>query len=640
MKVSYNWLNSYFQEKIPAPERVAELFNMHFAEVEGIEELSNDIVFDVKTLADRNHYALSHRGIARELGAITGNHLDRKVRKDGPVAPDVPEVQVVLLNDKLCRRYVARRIENVVVSRSPEEVRSSLEAVGSRSINSVVDATNFIMFDIGQPLHAFDADKVMGAIKVRTAYAGEKIIILDGREIELKESDLVIADDVGVLAIAGVKGGKRAEVTIGTTNIIIESANFDPVAVRRTSTRLNLRNDSSKRFENEITPFLAYEAIDRFTKLISDLSPGSKAGEVTDIYPHPVKEWSIECDGDFIRAMIGADIGNESIDIILSSLDMRVVRDGSKFHVTPPLERLDIKIPEDISDEVARIYGYDKLKSKETPEIGSIPADKTFYWSEKVKNILVDHGFSETLLYTLVPKGAFEVSYPLASDKSALRESIKPKLSESLLTNSRNSDLLGLEAVKIFEIGKIFPETGERTSLAIGASQVKKKKGVTSESILKDIIHILETELGAKIDSKIENSSTGAVIEIDFDSLISKYEISDSISDLDFKPLPKTKKYKPFSPYPFITRDIALFVPTGVTEEKVFDAIESAAVKAADKLLVKGPDLFDKFEKDSKVSYAFRMIFQSFEKTLSDEEVNSYMEKVYEAAKAKKWEVR
>ncbi|MBX4209540.1 hypothetical protein KW799_02535, partial [Candidatus Parcubacteria bacterium] len=272
-------------------------------------------------------------------------------------------------------------------------------------------------------------------------------------------------------------------------------------------------------------------------------------------------------------------------------------------------------------------------------DVPAAPIDKTFYWAEKAKNTLVDLGFSETLLYTLVPKGAFEVAYPLASDKSALRERIAPKLQESLIMNVRNADLLGLEAVKIFEIGQVFPKTGEKTSLCIGVSQVKKKKGVTSESVLKEAVALLESKLGIKIAGAIETGAYGALIEVDFDALIAR-SVPKNINDLSFTALPKDKTYKPFSHYPFIARDIALFVPSGTSDADVSSVVRASAMKAAGGLLVKGPDLFDRFEKDGKVSYAFRMIFQSSEKTLSDDEANALMAQIYAAAKAKGWEVR
>lgn len=643
MKVSYNWLATYFKDTLPLPEKLGELFNAHAFELEGLEKVGNDTMLDLKVLPDRSHYALSHRGIAREASVIAKMPLKALIKPEIEVDKAIPVVGVVVKDAKLCPRYMARRVSGVSVAESPEWLSERLLTIGARSINTIVDATNYVMFDVGQPLHAFDADKVEGDIVVRLAHPGEKIVVLDGREIELRETDLLITDSKGPLAIAGVKGGKRAEVTSETKNIIIESANFNPTSVRRTSTRANLRNDSSKRFENEITPDMCTDAMNRVTALILELSKGAKAGNVTDIYPNPAISWTVDVSVSYISSMVGMTVSAGEVEDILKRQGCQVSVSGDMVSITPPLDRLDMIIPEDIGDEIARIKGYGELVGVETPAIAPVAIDKTYYWAEKVKNSLVEAGFSEVLLYALVPKGAFEVAYPLASDKSALREKLSPKLSQSLVENGRNSDLLGLETIRICEIGKVFPKTGEKTSLCIGVLQVKKKKGVTSESVLKESLSIFEKTLDIKISDKIELGSFGAVIEIDFDAVVKTLSEKNSVqnvSDLKFVPLSQDKKYIPFSHYPFITRDIALFVPATVGGGEVAAALCAAASKAAGILLVKGPDLFDTFSKDGKTSFAFRMIFQSFEKTLSDDEVNAFMDAVYSDVKARGWEVR
>lgn len=700
MKISYDWLNSYFDRGLfsrglPRASKLADLFNAHFAEVEGMEKAGGDTILEVKTLADRNHYALCHRGMAREASVITGKALKASAEPKIAPEPGIRAVAVKVTDPKLCRRYAARRVDGVKVAASPQWLSERLEAVGARSINNIVDATNYVMFDIGQPLHAFDAEKVKGGIAVRLAKTGEKITILDGREIKLKETDLVIADDEGPLAIAGVKGGKRAEVTTDTRSIIIESANFDPSSVRRTSTRANLRNDSSKRFENEITPALAGEAIERVTDLILKVA-GGKPGSITDVYPNPAKPWKVSATSAMISSMVGAPVSVKEIQEILENqgAQVHVLKDcpscGSStlgdrgvyeicevcgweddpsqeaspdlsggankkslnaarsdrkkgnevrgaFVVIPPLDRLDLVIPEDLADEVMRVRGYENIPSVQTPPLDEpTPLDRSYYVTERVKNNLVALGFTEAYTYTLVPKGAFEVSYPLASDKSALRERIAPKLADALAMNARNADLLGLDAIKMFEIGKVFPASGEKLSLAVGATLVKKKKGVTAESLVKEALVAIGVDAVAV---KVENG----VAEIDFDAFVAAQPTVGTIADLDFRPLSKDVKYKPFSAYPFMTRDIAFFAPAG-TDAAAARAVVAGAlnadVGAGKSLVVKGPDQFDRFEKDGKVSYGFRVVFQAFDRTLSDEEANAEMKKAYDAVKAKGWEVR
>ena len=639
MRISYNWLQRYFDSPLPAPEKLSEFFTAHVFEVEEMRKAGDDTVFDFKTLPDRNHYLLSHRGVAREVKAIVGLEMKASAPEKTPSA-GASSVKVNIKNDKLCRRYVAREMNSVEIGPSPDWLRVFIESIGQRSINSVVDTGNFIMFDVGQPMHVFDADKLKGDISVRLAKNGEKIVIFSGAEVALLESDLVVADDEGPIAIAGVKGGKRAEVTASTTRIIIESANFEPSTVRKTSTRLNLRNESSKRFENEITPALAGEAMDRMAALVKQLSPGASAKTEVDVYPSPAREWEVVFSGQEISLFIGMDIPVEFIVTTLSRMDCRVERAGDSFKVVPPLDRYDLAIPQDIADEVARIWGYDKLQGKLAPALlEALPPDKTFFYSEKIKNVLVPLGYSEVLLYSLVKKGIYEISYPLAEDKAALRERLSDKLAEVLVSNARNAELLNLENLKLFEIGKVFPKSGEKTSFALGVSQIKKNKSSTAEGILKTDIDSLRTALGANFDCEIKKGEYGAACEIDIDAIVSKLPDQQALRALGFKSLPKDKKYQKFSVYPFIVRDIAMFVPENVDEKQVQQTIE----KNAGPLCVQ-IKLFDVFTKDfpegKKKSFAFRLIFQSFERTLTEAEVNAQMNRIYVALKDEGAEIR
>ena len=658
MKISYNWLSTYFEEKLPKPADLAETINAHVFEIESIEKIGDDTVMDVKVMPDRAHYALCHQGIAREVRVITGLKMATSsvsfVAMNPVAVTSSKKVAVKVDNRDLCSRYVARLIENVSITSSPRNLMDRLDAVGSRPISSIVDATNYVMLDIGQPLHAFDADKVIGGITVRKAKKGEKIELLpervlvesngDGtrnwvekeRILELSDSDLIIADDVGPIAIAGVKGGRRAEISTTTKNIILESANFDPVAIRRTSTRLNIRNDSSKRFENEIIPELAENAMNKVTSLILDMSPKALVSEVTDIWNRKTLVKNITVSSDFISSKLGSKITTVEIGEILKREECRVEINGSVLSIAPSLDRLDPTIPEDFVDEIARIKGYENVQSVLPPDLKEVTLmDKSFYWSEMIKNILVGQGFSETLLYSLVPKGHYEIAYPLASDKAALRESIVPRMKEILITNALNADLLSLDVIKVFEIGRVFPKTGEKTVLCMGVKNVKKSK-IKEVDIIRDIISNIENVTGAKIAVDIKEN----IIEIDLDVFFAKISATGSVNDLDIKFLPKDKKYQPFSLYPFIVRDIAVFVTGVESADQVWSVIEKGIeAVGASKLLVRS-SLFDTFKKDGKTSYAFRMVFQSFDRTLTDEEASKIMDKVYVEIKKNKWEVR
>ncbi|MEI6057603.1 MAG: phenylalanine--tRNA ligase subunit beta [bacterium] len=662
MLISYKWFQTFFKEKLPSPEEVSKKLESLAFEVEGIEKVGASDVLDVKILPDRAHYCLSHRGIAEEIHGITGQAL--KVPRDIPVAPTAnpqilaPKITFVTSHAELdarglfCRRYMGRRVENISVAESPDWMKAHLKEIGERSINNIVDSTNIIMFDCGQPLHAFDADQISGDLVVRAAKEGEKIVLLDakpeGKEVTLKATDHVIADEVGPLAIAGVKGGKRAQVTATTKNIVIESANFDPTAVRRTATRLNLRNESSRRFENEITPELAADGMELVSGLIGSLVPAAATSmsEVVDIYPARPEPTVITISRDYVNTRLGTVVPAAIFDEILSRLGIVAIQSPNKsgeFSLTIPYHRLDLNIAEDLVEEIGRVYGYEKITTHlPAPQEKRITVFPAFYIAEKIKNILVLAGFSEVNLYTLVAKGVVETAHPLADDKAFARENLTDGVMVCLQKNALNADLLGLDTVKIFEIGHTFTAGGESTKLAIGIAQVKKIKGVKSDALVNTAIEFLAKELNISIPSPaLISKGIHSVVEIDLDTAAQAYKLSSTATyaDLGFGKAASVM-YKKFSVYPFMVRDIAVFTPEHITDADVWAAIYKGILAVhSDNLLVRHA-LFDTFKKDGKISYAFRMVFQSMEKTLTDDEVNTVMQSVYAQVKERNWEVR
>jgi phenylalanyl-tRNA synthetase beta chain len=672
MITSYKWLQRYFDDKLPSPKDVASAFTFHAFEIEDMHELAGsektaggiDTIFDVKVLPDRNCYALSHRGIARELGAILGLPITERDVKNIPHSADkgvVSKVVVTIENNVDCNRYVARRIEGVSVGPSPKWLIGRLESVGQRSISSIVDATNFIMLDIGQPMHAFDADKVKGGIAVRRAHKGEKMTTLDGKDLTLDDTMLVIADDVGPLALAGIKGGNRAIVDEKTTRIILESANFNPSLTRRTSTRVGIRTDSSKRFENGLSPELAGEAIERITKLIADIhgeTGGQKAqalaiGEVTDIYPVVQKNVAISVTVDFINAVLGISIPKADILKILKSLRMEVGEsaDGA-LTVTPPLDRLDIVTAEDIVEEVGRMYGYERIESV-VPKAPAQPAEinKAFYYAQLLKKTLSEkYGFSEIYTPSILEKGAVEIANPLASDKKALRSDLTQGMVRALETNAYNAPLLGLDQLRIFELGTVFAKDGgEYLSLALGVKNSKKSK-IKEKEVIAEVLASLSRDVSsaASSDPALAGISTsdGAVCEVNFSNFVEKLP-APSVKDyksVHFEHASDSLKYQKFSVFPFIVRDIAVLVSED-TDATVIETI----IRDKSGALLKRIDLFDTFvkkDKDatgaeiSRTSYAFRMVYQSDEKTLSDAEVATIMQSIYDEVTKRGWVVR
>ena len=393
MKLSYNWLQSYFENKLPEPEKLSDILTFSFAEVEGLERKGDDTIFDISVLPDRACYALSHRGVAYEISASL-----RLPKKDMswpmPETAKTRGLSVEIEEPGLCPRYIARVVENI----NPKQalwVKDHLESVDQRSINPIVDGTNLVMFDMGQPMHVFDADKVSGGIVVRMAKEGEKITVLSGEEIEIDSSILVIADNEGPLAIAGIKGGKKAEVTDSTKNVILESANFDSSYIRKAGEVVGIKTDSSKRFENGVSVESAKIGIDNMTAFLFEMDKEIKVGEIVDKHKFVEPKPSIKVSEKLISDKLGSSVSKEDIIDVLKRLDIEVKEENDDLVLTVPHFRSDLNIPEDIVEEIGRIIGYDKIPESKLPEVKDVQAGGDFAAKMIVRTTLPEHGFSE-----------------------------------------------------------------------------------------------------------------------------------------------------------------------------------------------------------------------------------------------------
>ncbi len=607
MKISYNWLKWYIPE-IPEADKVAEIFSRHLTEVEGMEKKEDgDVIFDLNILPNRAHDLLSHHGVAKELAGQLG------IKYNDPTPMyKVPEakptnLKIDLQTDK-CRRYMGRIVRNVKVGESPDWVKGHLASIGQRSINNIVDATNITMYDCGQPIHAFDLDKLASEkIIVRTAKAGEKITLLSGEEKELKEGDMVIADEQNALAIAGVKGGKVAEVDANTKNILIEVANFDPASVRKTSRRLGILTDSSKRFENDLSPELGDLAMKEVSGLMVEYG-FTDFEEIIDQYPVKQKEHKISFTTELVNKKLGSSITDSEIETILKNYSYDFSHMLDIWEIKVPALRLDLVFPEDMVEEIGRIYGYDKVVPV-MPKIDFTPKEnETFAKISAAREKLLSEGYSEVMTYAFRAKGEVEV-LASASDKKFLRTNLSDGLKESIKMNQANLPLLGMKEVKVFEIGNVFVNGKEETYVAYGNKKEVKE---------------IKLEEFASADAFAQVLGSAAQ------------------SSPSERPLPDhSQKYTAsaftlWSAYPFIARDIALWASENTTPEEIMEIIKGVMGE----LVVRGPELFDQFKKDAKISYAFRVVFQSPERTLTDEEVSVYMGKITSALTEKGFEIR
>lgn len=620
MKISYNWLKWYVPE-IPSPAELADVFTYKLCEVESIEEKDGDHVFDLKILPDRAHDLYSHRGVGLELSGLLGISF-----QDPTSTYKIPESLATGLSIKLesdnCRRYMARAIRNIKVGPSPDWVVKHLESIGQRSINNIVDATNLVMYNCGQPCHAFDLEKLKdNTIFIRNANEGESITTLDNKEVSLKPSDMLISDSQGSLAIAGVKGGKKAEVDSNTKDIVLEIANFDPVSVRKTARRIGILTDSAKRFENDLTPEIASYAMCELSALIMEMCPDAKFEDVVDVYPSPIEKREVKFSSSHIEKILGVKITKDTIRGILENYKYDFKNEGDGFSIIVPELRLDITGSHDMAEEIGRVYGYEKIVP-EVPKINFSPKiNSEFYALSLLRKFFMERGFSEIYDYAFCEKGELEVLSPLSKDKAFLRTNLKDGLENSLSRNSRNADLLGLDQIRVFELGHVFKDSGEEIYLAFGIKNVKKSK-IKENEILSDILSELSVVLDQDV-SPISNSEN--VFEINLSEIIKNISQNSSYQDLlNFEEKKSSANFISWSSYPFIVRDISGWVDVNIDIVDILSCIK----EVSGDLLVGEPRLIDRFEKDERVSYAFRLVFQAFDRTLTDEDANSRVKAV------------
>jgi phenylalanyl-tRNA synthetase beta subunit len=594
MKISYNWLKAYVPD-IPEPHRLADIFTYHICEVESYEKLPDgDYLFDLGVLPNRAHDLLSHQGIAHELASLLRiSYKDPSGIYKTPASK--PTTLTVDIQTDKVRRYSARIIRNITIGPSSEWVKKHLESIGQRSINNVVDATNLIMYDCGQPTHAFDLDKLTSAhLIIESAQKAEKITLLDGKEVELDESVVTIRDKSKVLALAGVKGGKAAEVTTDTKNILIEVANFDPISVRKTARRLGILTDSAKRFENDLSPELCTKAMFELSALFVELFPDASFEDIVDIYPVPEEGRVLIFTIDDISKKLGVTVERDDLEKILSYYNLIFMEVGGMYTISVPPLRLDLVDSEDVIEEIGRVMGYDKVNPV-LPKIDFVPKEnKTYLQIMQTRMKLVADGYRETMTYAFADRGDIEV-LASASDKKFLRTNLSDGLKKAYEMNKLNIPLLGGSEVKIFEIGTVFKKEGESVNVAYA-----DKKGIT---------------------------------EMSLDAFSEKNPFSGESWKQN---LSSEKVFTPWSVYPFIARDIAVWVPEGIMPETL-----AAIYKEFGAEILRGePTLFDQFTKDGRTSYAFRLVFQAYDRTLTDDEVGVIVGHITEKLASLEYTVR
>lgn len=653
---------------------------MDFAEALGLKQA----VVDFEITPNRPD-CLAMVGMAREAAATFDRpftYPDTQLEEAGEKeAKDF--VSVEIRNPENCKRYVARVVTDVKVEQSPWWLQKRLMYAGMRPINNIVDITNFVMLEYGQPIHAFDINQVKGGkIIVENAADGDKFTTLDENERDMTKDMLMIKDAERSIAIAGVMGGLNSEIEDDTTTIIIESANFNGDSVRSTSKKLTLRTEASARFEKGIDPNLCEAAADRVCKLIEMVGAGKVCKGSVDVYPNPEAAKTINIRVDRINKVLGIDLGREEMVNILEGLEIKVAGDGNIMTVTPPTIRQDLLEEEDYIEEVARIYGYDNLPVTLPKGNNESGKSRERALRDMAREALCSMGLNEIQTYSFVsPKGvdnvrigedswerAFvQIINPLGEENSVMRTILTPNMMEVLARNSSRN----IDAVKAFEIGNTFmdnpysPENlpDEQYSLCIGmygrGEDFYSLKGTLVELLkimgIKDVRFVAESEYGvyhpgrcaritvpsgrpAPEGMEPEMDELGIMGEIHPDvaenygmdgmriyccELMFDSVIRHADTNIVFSPLPK---------YPSTSRDIALLVDEDMEVGKIEEVI-----KANGGNILENVKLFDVYRgkqvEEGKKSVAFALTYRDKDKTLTDEDVAAVHGKVLEALK-------
>jgi len=616
---------------------------------------------------------LSIVGMARE----TATTFNRKVRLPeieikGETEDIHDYVESIEVYEALCNRYYARVLKDVEIKESPLWLQTRLMEAGVRPINNMVDITNYVMLELGQPLHAFDLKKLKhNRIVVRTAREGEKIVTLDNVERILKDTDLLITDGEEPIGIAGVMGGLNSEITEDTSVVLIESANFSEKSIRKTSKRLGLRSEASSRFEKGIDPNLCALAAERVCQLAELIGAGKVVKGVIDVYPNKREEKTIDLRPERVNSLLGLKLTVEDMADYLERLGLKAEKSGNILKVTIPTYRLDLGIEADLIEEIGRLYGFHNVESQ--PLEGVLTrGDKSYgrLVADRVKSVLMGLGYNEVLTYSFISPKAYdrinvepdsplrryiEIMNPLGEDYSIMRTTLIPNMLDLLVRNYN----YGVKECYAYELGNTFIPK----ELPLKELPYEKKRlciGMYGEEdfySLKETVEILFERLGiyglefvpernnptfhpnrtARILK--DGEEFGIIGEIHMD-VLEKYDVEKRIylADLDFDRMVQhtnmERKYKPLPKYPAIVRDIAIVVDMDVTVGEIQKEILSKGQG-----LIENVELFDVYTGEQvqkgKKSLAFSITYRSYERTLIDDEVNAIQDSIVSALESR-----
>jgi len=640
----------------------------------------DDIIYEIGLTPNRMD-AMSHWGVARDVCAYLSHHDKKDLKPKLPYGNGFKadnkslSIDVKVENEKACPRYSGVSIANVTIKESPRWLQQKLKAIGLRPINNIVDITNYIQHETGQPLHAFDADAISGKkIIVKNLPEATKFITLDEKERKLSADDLMICDEKGGMCIAGVFGGLQSGVTEKTKNIFLESACFDAITIRKTSFRHGLRTDAASRFEKGTDISATVIVLKRAAQLIKEIGGGEIASDIIDVYPKPKEKTEVAVKWHFIKKLSGKNYHPDAVKIILNSLGFEILKEGiDELRVAVPFHKPDISLPADIVEEIVRIDGLDNIDIPAaitiTPSVEENYTAATYH--EKVANYLVGLGFNEMMTNSITDASYFseeeattmvKMLNSLSAELNILRNSLFETAMEVVAHNLNHKN----NSLRLFEFGKAYSTSGsekynEQLKLCIVITGNKNEdnwkqkntgsdffyvKGVV-DSILKSLgisADVIEKTEVQKLDNHItykmnlrggqdaDNIIAGAG-EVN-KKILEKFSIKQPVyyAELNWELLSQlasvqTQKIKEIPKYPAVQRDLAMVVSKQLNWEEVYKSVQNIKLNRLQEI-----KLFDIFESDKlgseKKSIAVNFTFLDYEKTLTDKEIDGWMSKI------------
>jgi len=635
--------------------------------------INEDIVFEIGLTPNRSD-AMSHIGVARDLKAVLNSRGDDLKMcmpsiKDFKIDNKDLTIDVKIESESLCPRYSGVSISNVTVNESPDWLKHKLLSIGINPINNIVDITNYVLHETGQPLHAFDTEKILGKeIIVKTLNKDTNFITLDENKRKLSENDLMICNAKKPMCIAGVFGGLDSGVTNNTKSIFIESAYFNPTSIRKTAKYHKLNTDASFRYERGCDPNITVYALKRAALLVQELCGGVISSDVVDVYPNPIEDFSINFSYNNLNKLIGEELDRNLVKSIIKNLEIKITdeNDDSLSLLVPPY-RTDVRREVDVIEEVLRIYGFNSIKinNKLNASIDSSNAITSYKLKNIISNLLVFNGFNEVMNNSLTKSDLYNINTfykaqnnvnilnPLSSDLNILRRTMLFSALETIEYNSnrKNNDL------KIFEFGKTYSLVDEYIEnqhlfLSITGRRLKENWNSTNDQInffdLKEYVHNILNKLGIfKFTSNLNDNpfyddyiqyKLNNDIIVSFGSvnnkILKKYKIKKSVyvADFNWDVLLKIVKgsnivYSPVNKFPSVRRDLSLLIDKNIS----FSELENIAISIKCNIL-KDINLFDVYNGDklpeNKKSYSLSFIFEDNSKTLTDIQIDKIMDKL------------